>query len=76
MVADNHIGDWGTQFGMVTWAWKKGVDEERLETEPLQELLRLYRTASDASKDNEGTKAECRAELVKLQQGDPENKAI
>ncbi|MEO1832507.1 MAG: arginine--tRNA ligase, partial [Akkermansiaceae bacterium] len=76
VIKDNHIGDWGTQFGMVTWAWKKGVDEERLETEPLQELLRLYRTASDASKDNEGTKAECRAELVKLQQGDPENKAI
>ncbi|MDA7860735.1 arginine--tRNA ligase [Akkermansiaceae bacterium] len=76
VIKDNHIGDWGTQFGMVTWAWKKGVDEERLETEPLQELLRLYRTASDASKDDEGTKEECRAELVKLQQGDPENKAI
>ena len=46
VIKDNHIGDWGTQFGMVTWAWKKGVDEERLETEPLQELLRLYRSAS------------------------------
>jgi arginyl-tRNA synthetase len=76
VIKDNHIGDWGTQFGMVTWAWKRGVDEGRLETEPLQELLRLYRTASDASKDDEGTKEECRAELVKLQQGDPENKAI
>ena len=76
VIKDNHIGDWGTQFGMVTWAWKKGVDEKRLETEPLQELLRLYRTASDASKEDEGTKEECRAELVKLQQGDPNNKAI
>ena len=76
VIKDNHIGDWGTQFGMVTWAWKKGVDEERLETEPLQELLRLYRTASDASKEDVGTKEECRAELVKLQKGDPENKEI
>ncbi|MEN8772125.1 MAG: arginine--tRNA ligase [Akkermansiaceae bacterium] len=76
VIKDNHIGDWGTQFGMVTWAWKKGVDEDRLETEPLQELLRLYRNASDASKEDEEIKGECRAELVKLQQGDTENKAI
>ena len=76
VIKDNHIGDWGTQFGMVTWAWKKGVDEDRLETEPLQELLRLYRTASDASKVEEEVKEACRAELVKLQQGDAENKAI
>jgi arginyl-tRNA synthetase len=76
VIKDNHIGDWGTQFGMVTWAWKKGVNEERLESEPLQELLRLYRSASDASKENEAIREECRAELVRLQQGDEENLAI
>jgi arginyl-tRNA synthetase len=76
VIKDNHIGDWGTQFGMVTWAWKKGVDEEALEKAPLQELLRLYRTASDASKEDEVVKEECRAELVKLQQGDAGNRAI
>lgn len=76
VIKDNHIGDWGTQFGMVTWAWKKGVDEDQLEKEPLQELLRLYRTASAASKDDEAIREECRAELLKLQQGDAENLAI
>lgn len=76
VIKDNHIGDWGTQFGMVTWAWKQGVDEARLEEEPLQELLRLYRTASDVSKEDESIREECRAELVKLQQGDEENTAI
>jgi len=76
VIKDNHIGDWGTQFGMVTWAWKKGVDEARLEKEPLQELLRLYRAASEASKEDEDIREECRAELVKLQQGDSENTAI
>lgn len=76
VIKDNHIGDWGTQFGMVTWAWKQGVDEERLGNEPLQELLRLYRKASDASKGDEIILAECRAELVKLQQGDAENREI
>ncbi|MCX8237592.1 MAG: arginine--tRNA ligase [Akkermansiaceae bacterium] len=73
VIKDNHIGDWGTQFGMVTWAWKKGVDGKQLEEEPLQELLRLYRMASDAAKEDEAIKEECRAELVKLQKGDLEN---
>jgi arginyl-tRNA synthetase len=73
VIKDNHIGDWGTQFGMVTWAWKKGVDGKQLEEDPLQELLRLYRMASDAAKEDEAIKEEYRAELVKLQQGDLEN---
>lgn len=76
VIKDNHIGDWGTQFGMVTWAWKKAVDEARLETEPLQELLRLYRSASDACKEDESIKEACREELVALQNGNPENLAI
>ncbi len=76
VIKDNHIGDWGTQFGMVTWAWKKGVDEGALETDPLQELLRLYRNASDLSKEDDKVREECRQELVALQQGDAENKAI
>ena len=76
VIKDNHIGDWGTQFGMVTWSWKRGVQKERLESEPLQELLRLYREASDACKEDESVREECRAELVKLQQGDHENMAI
>lgn len=76
VIKDNHLGDWGTQFGMVTWAWKGGVDEGALVEEPLQELLRLYRTASEASKEDEQVREACRAELVKLQQGDEENLAI
>ncbi|MDP0490770.1 MAG: arginine--tRNA ligase [Verrucomicrobiota bacterium JB023] len=76
VIRDNHIGDWGTQFGMVLWAWKKGVDERALEENPLVELLRLYRTGSAASKADESVANECRAELVKLQQGDEENLGI
>ena len=76
VITDNHIGDWGTQFGMVTWAWKHVVDEAALLANPLAELLRLYRYASDASKTNEDIREACRWELVKLQQGDAENLAI
>ena len=76
VITDNHIGDWGTQFGMITWAWKSGVDEEKLKSAPLEELLRLYRSASGASKEDEAVAEACRQELVKLQQGDAENREI
>ncbi|MGY8646276.1 MAG: arginine--tRNA ligase [Verrucomicrobiales bacterium] len=76
VIKDNHIGDWGTQFGMVTWAWKKELNEEQLRIEPLQELLRLYRSATDACKEDESIKDACRQELVALQDGNPENLAI
>ena len=73
VITDNHIGDWGTQFGMITWAWKNGLNEQALLENPLQELLRLYRHASDSSKADETIREACRMELVKLQQGDAEN---
>jgi arginyl-tRNA synthetase len=76
VITDNHIGDWGTQFCIVTWAWKQGLDETALLANPLAELLRLYRHASDASKADESIREACRLELVKLQQGDAENFAI
>ena len=76
VITDNHIGDWGTQFGMITWAWKNGLDEAALLANPLQELLRLYRHASDSAKADEAVREACRMELVKLQQGDEENLAI
>lgn len=76
VIKDNHIGDWGTQFGMVIWAWKKDLNEAALAEAPLQELLRLYRLASGASKEDEAVKEACRAELVKLQSGDAENTEI
>ncbi|WP_411844904.1 arginine--tRNA ligase [Roseibacillus persicicus] len=76
VIRDNHIGDWGTQFGMVLWAWKKELNETALEEEPLRELLRLYRLGSSSSKADEEIANACRAELVKLQGGDEENTAI
>jgi len=38
----NHLGDWGTQFGKLIYAYKNWVDEEALEKEPIKELLRIY----------------------------------
>jgi arginyl-tRNA synthetase len=41
VVTDNHLGDWGTQFGKVIYAWKHFRDEAALEAQPLAELVRL-----------------------------------
>ncbi|PQJ29719.1 arginine--tRNA ligase [Rubritalea profundi] len=76
VTTDNHIGDWGTQFGMVIYGWKNLIDPVAIEADPLQELLRLYRAVNLLCKEEEAIKDECRDELVKLQNGDAENFAI
>ncbi|MEX2168121.1 MAG: arginine--tRNA ligase [Pirellulales bacterium] len=43
VVSDNHIGDWGTQFGMIIYGYKHFVDKAALEREPVAELSRLYK---------------------------------
>lgn len=75
VTTDNHLGDWGKQFGMVIWAWKRELNREALEEDPLAELLRLYRLAN-AQNEDESAQAAFRQELVALQQGDEENQAI
>ncbi|HIQ20935.1 MAG TPA: arginine--tRNA ligase [Planctomycetes bacterium] len=43
VISDNHIGDWGTQFGMIIYGWRHFLDEEAYRREPVAELARLYR---------------------------------
>jgi len=76
VITDNHIGDWGTQFGMVIWAWKRELNRSSLGDNPLNELLRLYRSANSRCAEGDSVKEECRQELVALQQGDEENLGI
>jgi arginyl-tRNA synthetase len=42
-ITDNHLGDWGTQFGMILWGWKRCRDDAAFESDPTAELGRLYR---------------------------------
>src|ERR1700722_5212303 len=76
VITDNHLGDWGTQFGKVIYGWKYFRDENALQTDPMAELVRLYREADLRSKQDPVVLEQCRLELVKLQQGDVENRAI
>ncbi len=76
VISDNHIGDWGTQFGMILWGWKNLLDEAAMEENPIEELLRIYRDVNAKAKDDKALKETCKNELVKLQGGDEENLQI
>jgi arginyl-tRNA synthetase len=76
VIRDNHIGDWGTQFGMVIHGWKNLLDRAALERAPIAELVRIYKATNEAAAADPKVREACREELVKLQAGDPENFAI
>ncbi|GAB5562765.1 MAG: arginine--tRNA ligase [Synoicihabitans sp.] len=76
VIRDNHIGDWGTGFGKLIWAYKRELDLAALESDPLEEFERLYKVGNKAADEDESVLQEARQELVKLQSGDTENLAI
>ena len=76
VVTDNHIGDWGTQFGMLLLGWKNELNEADLKADPIAELERIYKLINTRCKEDEAVLESCRQELVKLQGGDEENLGI
>jgi arginyl-tRNA synthetase len=73
VIRDNHIGDWGTQFGMVIWGWKNLLDRQSLARDPLAEIVRIYKETNQRATSDPQVREACRQELVKLQAGDREN---
>jgi arginyl-tRNA synthetase len=77
VIRDNHLGDWGSQFGMILWGWKNARDESSYRADPVAELARLYRLAQDRIKAGDAdVKAASQAETARLHAGDPENRAL
>lgn len=76
VTSDNHIGDWGTQFGMVILGWKREGDEAELARDPFGHLESVYRRVQAAAEEDETVREAARAELKKLQAGDAENLAL
>jgi arginyl-tRNA synthetase len=76
VLADNHVGDWGTQFGIMIMGYRHFVNEEALKASPIEELERVYRESYERSEKDEAWLNQARTELVKLQSGDPENRAL
>jgi arginyl-tRNA synthetase len=81
VITDNHLGDWGTQFGILLYGYKHCRDEEALKKDPVRELARLYvhvrglfkADDEDADSADDPVQEECREETAKLHAGDPEN---
>ena len=57
VISDNHIGDWGTQFGKLLLGWKQILDRTALERDAIAELERLYKVIN----------AECDAKPARLE---------
>ena len=54
VVGDNHLGDWGTQFGMIIYGYKHFLDEAAYRQNPVEELARLYRLVRQLVEYHEG----------------------
>jgi arginyl-tRNA synthetase len=86
VITDNHLGDWGTQFGILLYGYKHHRDATAFEADPVRELARLYvhvRSLFKKKDDEEDeapiddpVKQECQEETAKLHAGDPENVAL
>lgn len=71
-VSINHLGDYGTQFGMMISAYKKWGDREIIEADPINELLKLYIRFNKEAEDNEALRDEARYWFKELENGNSE----
>ena len=76
VISDNHIGDWGTQFGKLLLGLKNILDRATLAGDAIAELERLYKVINAECDADPARLEAARSELVKLQAGDAENLAI
>ncbi len=86
VIGDNHLGDWGTQFGILLYGYKHHRNDAAFAADPVRELLRLYIHVRELAKVAEGDEdtaltdnpvmTACREETSKLHAGDSENVAL
>lgn len=68
----NHLGDWGTQFGKLIVAYHNWGSKEAVESQGIQELMRIYVKFHDEAEKNPALDDEARLWFVKMQEGDEE----
>lgn len=78
VLKDNHLGDWGTQFGKMIVAIKKFGNESEIENSerPVKNLVELYVRFHDEAEKNKELEDEARAWFTKLEQGDVEARRL
>lgn len=72
----NYLGDWGTQFGKLIYAYKIWGKHKAIEKDPMNELLMLYIRFHSEAENNPDLEEKARRELKKLEEGDKENMRI
>jgi len=72
----NHIGDWGTHFGKLIYAYKNFIDKKALKENFIQEMNRLYVDFNARAKEDEKLNDYAREETKKFQEGGKENVKI
>ncbi|MEZ4180011.1 MAG: arginine--tRNA ligase [Candidatus Doudnabacteria bacterium] len=76
VASDTHLGDWGTQFGLLLLAYKKWGDAEIIAKDPIAELNKLYIQINAEIESNPELREQGKQEFVKLEQGDEENREL
>jgi len=76
VIGDNHIGDWGTQFGKLLWAFRQWGDREKVEANAIEELLQLYVRFHEEAEREPSLNDEARAWFKRLETGDPEAREL
>jgi len=77
VIGDNHLGDWGTQFGIMIAAIKKyGYSSAKLKKITVAQMLEIYIKYNDELKENPDLQETAKAEFKKLEDGDAENRKI
>ena len=70
-VGINHLGDFGTQFGKLLYAYQAWRDETAFKKDPIKEMLRLYVKFHEAAKEDLTLDEEARKLFLRLEGGDP-----
>lgn len=76
VIGDNHLGDWGTQFGTVIAAIKRYGRPEAEGERAMEQLEALYARFNNEMKEQPALEEEARRWSLALEQGDPDARAI
>lgn len=70
VIGINHLGDYGTQFGKLIEGYKRWGEEYNIDSDPINELTKIYIRINNACKDDEQILQACRDNFKKLEDGD------